>query len=72
MAIMIFWLTMIFMSFGLFAPRHGTVIAVMLACSLSMAGAILLIEELNRPLVSIIRLSSAPMRDALAQVQANQ
>jgi hypothetical protein len=66
--VLVFWLTLIFISFGLFAPRHATVVAVMLGCALSMAAAIFLIQELNRPLDGLIKVSSAPMRDALAQI----
>ncbi|MGA2052572.1 MAG: hypothetical protein ABSH19_04595 [Opitutales bacterium] len=66
--VLVFWLTLIFISFGLFAPRHATVLAVMFGSALSMAAAIFLIQELDRPLDGIVRLSSAPMRDALAQL----
>jgi hypothetical protein len=68
LVVLVFWLTLIFMSFGLFAPRHGTVVAVFLGSALSMAAAIFLILELNQPLEGIIKVSSAPMRDALAQL----
>jgi hypothetical protein len=65
LVVLIFWLTIIFMSFGLFAPRHGTVIVVMFNCALAMAAAIFLILELSQPLTGFIRLSSASMLDAL-------
>lgn len=38
LAILVFWLTMIFASFGMFAPRNGTVISALFLCALSMAG----------------------------------
>lgn len=68
LVILVLWLTLIFTSFGLFAPRHATVVIVLLGSALSMAAAIFLILELNQPLGGVIRLSSAPMRDAVAQL----
>ena len=38
---LVFWLTIIFASIGLFAPRNATVIAVLLVCALSAAGSLL-------------------------------
>lgn len=35
LAVLIFWLTITFASFGLFAPRNATVIAVLFVCTLS-------------------------------------
>jgi hypothetical protein len=65
LVVLIFWLSMLFASFGLFAPRHGTVVVVLLICALSVSGAIFLILELNRPLDSVIKVSSVPMRKAM-------
>ena len=48
LAVLVFWLCIIFASFGLFAPRNGTVIAVLCVCALSVSGAIFLILELDR------------------------
>ena len=38
--VLVFWLTIIFASFGLFAPRNATVVAVFLVTALSVSGAI--------------------------------
>src|SRR6201981_3428310 len=43
LVILVFWLCIIFASFGLFAPRNATVIAVLGVCALSVAAAIFLI-----------------------------
>ena len=48
LVVLVFWLCIIFASFGLFAPRNATVIAVLCVCALSVAGAIFLILELDR------------------------
>jgi hypothetical protein len=66
--VVIFWLTIIFVSFGLFASPNATVIAVLLLCALSVAGAIFLILELDTPFDGLIQISSAPMHAALAQL----
>ena len=60
------WLVIIFFSFGLFSPRNTTVIVVLLLCALSTAGALYLIQELDRPFEGLITISSAPMQNALA------
>ncbi len=63
--IMVFWLTVIFASFGLFSPRNATVIIVLLICALSVAGSLFLILELDTPYAGMIKVSSAPLRIAL-------
>ncbi len=63
-----FWVTVIFVSFGLFAPRHATVIATLFVCALSISGAIFLILELDQPFEGVVRMSSDPLRSALAHL----
>jgi len=65
LVVVLFWLTALHMSFGLFAPRNGTVITVLLLCALSVSGAIFLILEMSHPLSGFIKVSSAPMLKAL-------
>jgi hypothetical protein len=65
LVMLLFWLTMLHMSFGLFAPRNTTVILVLLVCALSVSGAIFLILDMNHPLSGVIKVSSAPMLKAL-------
>ena len=67
LVVVVFWLTVIFTSFGLFAPRNATAITALVLCSLSIAGAIYLILEMSQPFSGLIHISSAPMREALAQ-----
>ena len=64
--ILIFWLTILFASFGVFAPRNGTMIAALLVTALSITGAIFLIVDMSQPFSGVVHLSSAPMREALA------
>jgi hypothetical protein len=65
LVVLLFWLTMLHLSFGLFAPRNATVITVLLISALSVSGAIFIILEMNTPLQGMIKVSSAPMRKAL-------
>jgi hypothetical protein len=68
LAVLVFWLTALFISFGLFAPRNGTVVASLLISALSVSGAIFLILEMYAPYAGLIQVSRAPLRTALAQL----
>ena len=68
LVVLVFWLTIIFVSFGLFAPANATVVFTLFVCALSVSGAIFLILELDRPFGGLIQVSSAPLRDALVQL----
>jgi hypothetical protein len=65
LVVLLFWLSMLHLSFGLFAPRNATVITVLLISALSVSAAIFIILEMNRPLQGMIKVSSAPLRKAL-------
>ena len=65
LVILICWLTVLFVSFGLFAPRNATVLSVLFVCACSMSAAVFLILEMNRPLDGFIKVSSAPLLNAL-------
>jgi hypothetical protein len=65
LALLIFWLSLLFISFGLFAPRNHTVLTVLFVCAVSVASAIFLILEMSHPLEGIIRVSRAPLLKAL-------
>jgi hypothetical protein len=64
--ILVFWLGIIFTSFGLFAPANGTVAVALLACALSLSASLYLIVEMNQPFGGKIKVSSASVREALA------
>lgn len=68
LVVVVFWLMIIFMSFGLFATRNPTVVATLLVCSISVAASIFLILELDEPFEGLIRVSSAPVRYALSHL----
>lgn len=66
MIMMVFWLTIIFISWGLFAPSNATVLASFFVAALSVSGAIFLILELYAPYSGWLRTSNEPLRLALA------
>ncbi|HTY41453.1 MAG TPA: hypothetical protein VMH79_06225 [Thermoanaerobaculia bacterium] len=68
LAVVVFWLTLNFVSFGLFARPNVTATAALLLAALSVAGAIFLILEMDRPYEGLIHISDAPLREALAQM----
>jgi hypothetical protein len=68
LVVVVFWLTVIFASFGLFAPRNVSVAAALFLAALSVAGSIYLILEMDQPYGGLITLSSAPLRIALGQL----
>jgi hypothetical protein len=68
LTIVVFWLTVIFISFGLYAPVNGTVTATLLICAISVSCAIFLILEMDRPFEGMLQISKAPLQDALAHL----
>jgi hypothetical protein len=65
LVVLLFWLTMLHVSFGLFAPRNGTVLTVLFISALSVSGAIFIVLDMTHPLQGVIKVSSGPMRSAL-------
>ena len=68
LVVLVFWLSIIFASFGVFAPRNATVVAAFFVCALSVSGAIFLILELDQSFEGLLQVSSAPLRATLAQL----
>jgi hypothetical protein len=68
LVLLIFWLTVLFTGLGLLAPGNATTYFCLSVCAVSMAGAVLLILEMNRPLEGIIRVSPAPLQKALSVI----
>jgi hypothetical protein len=66
LVVVVFWLTVLFVSFGLFAPGNATALATLFVSAISVAAALFLILELDRPFSGVIQISSAPMRNALS------
>jgi hypothetical protein len=68
--ILIAWLFVLFISFGLFAPRNALVVVALLVCALSIAGAVALIVDMDAPFEGIIVISAQPMQESLAKMSA--
>jgi hypothetical protein len=68
--LLVCWLTVLFMSYGILAPPNSTVTATLLVCAISVSSAILLILEMYRPFEGLIQISDAPLRAALLQLGA--
>ena len=68
LVIVISWLSIIFLSFGLFASPNGTAITALGAAALSVASALFLLLELAESFGGVIGVSGAPMRVALSHL----
>ena len=65
-AILTFWLIIIFASFSLFSALNATVFGFLSLFALSASCAIFLILELSEPFTGFLTIPSAPLRNALA------
>jgi len=65
LVVVVFWLTIIFISFGLFAPPNGTAIAFLCLASMAVSGRVMMILELDTPFSGLIHISGEPIRHAL-------
>jgi len=68
--LLVFWLTLLFASFTLFAPSNMISTATMTLCALAIAGAIGMILELERGFGGVVQVSPKPMNYAVVALQA--
>jgi hypothetical protein len=66
--VVISWITAVFISFGMFSPPNATVILTLVVCALAVSAAIFIIQEMYSPFTGLLRISSAPIRDALDHI----
>lgn len=66
--VLMFWLVIVFASFGLSAPRSALSYITIALGALSIASVIFVILDLDTPFSGIFMVSSEPMRDALAHL----
>ena len=71
LAVLVFWLMLIFAGLGLIAPRNLLVVVVLLLCALAMAGAVFLLTEFDDPFKGVIRVSGQPLLNALHALADN-
>jgi len=67
--ILVSWITLLFVSFGLNAPRNGTVVVAFLVCSLAIGASIFLILEMDNPFTGTLKIPGEPMVSALAHME---
>jgi hypothetical protein len=67
-AMLVFWLVVVFASFGLNAPRNLLAFSMIALGALSIASAIYVILDLDTPFTGIFIVSSEPLRHALAHM----
>jgi hypothetical protein len=68
LTVLVFWLTLLFVSFGLFVRPNVVVVVSLFASALAVCAAVLLILEMYQPYSGLIQVSDAPLRAALAQL----
>lgn len=68
-ALLVFWLALLFASFGLFAPRHWTSVVTLTLCALAVAGAVSMFLELEQGFGDVIHISPQPMSQAVKTLE---
>ena len=68
LVVLVFWLTIIFMSFSLFADVNAIAITAVCIFALSAAAALFLILELSQPFTGLMMISGETLRNALAPI----
>jgi Protein of unknown function (DUF4239) len=68
LTVLVFWICMLFLGFGLFASFNGTVTVALFIGAVSVDGAVFLILELSQPYEGFMRVRDAPLLDALDQI----
>lgn len=63
--VLVCWVAIIFVSFGLFAQPNLTIVAALFFSALSASSAIFLILDLSHPFSRLITIPSAPLSNAL-------
>jgi hypothetical protein len=69
-ALLVFWLALLFASFGLFAPPNWTCVVTLTLCALAVAGAVAMFLELEQGVGGVVRISPEPMRQAVKTLEA--
>ena len=69
LGILLGWLTLIFASFGYNAPRNRTVVVTLMLCTASIATALFLVVELDRPFHGILSVPTEPLQRALEHMR---
>jgi hypothetical protein len=65
LVVLVFWLVLTFISFGLFAPGNVTVFICLVVSALAVSGAVFLILEMYAPFGGLIQIASGPLQAAI-------
>jgi hypothetical protein len=68
LVVLIFWISVLFLGFGLLVRFNATVAVAVIVGALSVASALLLILELGSPYSGFMRISDKPVLEALQQI----
>jgi hypothetical protein len=68
--ILMAWLFILFVGFGIFGTRNALTVTALFVCALSIASAVALVDDLDSPFGGVVRVSAQPMQKALAQLGA--
>jgi hypothetical protein len=68
LSIVVCWLTIIFLSFGLLAQRNVTVIVTLIVAALAVSAAIFIIREMYDPFGGVFRLTPGPVLNVLSEI----
>jgi len=69
-SLLVFWLALLFASFGLFAPHNLTSAVSLMLSALAVAGAVAMFLELEQGFGNMIHISPKPMRQAVQLLEA--
>jgi hypothetical protein len=69
LVVVIFWLSVLFVGYTIFAPLNATVIATIFAGAFSVSIAVNLIFDMDRPFAGFVKVSSVPMQQALEKMK---
>jgi hypothetical protein len=68
LVLLIFWFTITFIGFGIFAPPNATVAVALGLAAFAVSGAILVTLAMYTPFEGLVQLPSTPLREALAHL----
>jgi hypothetical protein len=66
--VLVLWLIITFVSFGLYAPFNATAIGSLFLAALSVSGAIFVILDMHTPYAGVVHISDTPVRAVIANL----
>ncbi len=66
--VMVFWLSMLFLSYALFAPANAIYVGALFVAAISLSVAVNLIVDMDHPFRGFIKVSPVPMQQALERM----